>query len=105
MNELTELPPAALGLLGILVLAQFGLQIWAVVDIYRRPASAVAGGRKVVWLLVVLLTNLLGPLLYLAVGRRPVEVGASIAPPLGDDRRTESRKAVDLLYGERGEDT
>jgi hypothetical protein len=46
---------------------QVGLLIWAVVDLVKR--DRVRGGSKVVWALVILFVNIIGPLLYLVWGR------------------------------------
>ncbi|MEZ5126410.1 MAG: ABC transporter ATP-binding protein [Thermoleophilia bacterium] len=48
---------------------EIALLVWALVDLVRRPASSVAGGHKLPWLLLCLLVQLLGPALYLIVGR------------------------------------
>ncbi len=46
---------------------QLGLMIWALVDLVKR--EHVKGGNKVVWGLVILLVNFVGPILYLVWGR------------------------------------
>ncbi len=46
---------------------ELGLLAWALVDLIKR--DTVRGGSKVVWVLVILFFNLLGPILYLAWGR------------------------------------
>lgn len=46
---------------------ELGLLAWALVDLIKR--DAVKGGNKVVWVLIILFLNLLGPILYLAWGR------------------------------------
>jgi hypothetical protein len=53
-------------LLAVLAI-QVGLLIWAVVDLVKR--DRVRGGSKVVWALVILFVNIIGPLLYLVWGR------------------------------------
>lgn len=61
--------PVVVGL-AVLVLIELGLMIWGVVDWAKRPADRVRGNR-IVWLLVILLVNIIGPILYLTVGRLP----------------------------------
>lgn len=39
-------------------------------DLIKRPASRVHGGSKGVWAAVILLVNTIGPIIYLAVGRK-----------------------------------
>ena len=63
MNELGEMLPY---LIPIAVI-QVGLQIWALVDLIRRPR--VAGLPKPAWALVILLGQMVGPVVYLIVGR------------------------------------
>lgn len=50
-----------------LLLAQVGLIVWALTDLARR--DGVKGGSKVLWVIVILLFEFLGPILYLAWGR------------------------------------
>ena len=54
-------------LLPILVI-QVGLMLFALWDI-TRPDRRVRGDSKVMWGLIVVLIGLLGPIIYLAVGR------------------------------------
>lgn len=50
-----------------LLLVQVGLIVWALVDLVKR--ERVKGGSKVVWVLVILLLEFIGPIVYLAWGR------------------------------------
>ena len=50
-----------------LVLIQLGLLIFALVDLIRR--EKVKGGNKVVWALVIVFINIIGPIVYLIFGR------------------------------------
>lgn len=52
-----------------LVVIQLGLMIWALYDM-TRPGRTVRGGSKVVWALIVILINLIGPVLYFLIGRQ-----------------------------------
>ena len=82
-----------------LIVVQLALQIYAVVDLVRR--NRVRGGRKWVWALVIAFGNLLGAIIYLAVGRTPAEVdvpGASGASTAGGEA---ARRALESLYGSR----
>jgi hypothetical protein len=88
-------------LLGVIVL-QVATQVYALVDLVRR--EAVRGDRKWVWALVIALGNLPGAIAYLAAGRMPptvdVTTAGSSASTAGDDA---ARRAVDALYGPRGQ--
>jgi len=50
-----------------LLLIQVGLIVWALVDLSKR--ERVKGGSKIVWVLVILIFEFIGPILYLAWGR------------------------------------
>ena len=49
-----------------IVLLQFGLTVFALVDLIRRERTK---GPKWVWALVIIFVNLVGPVVYLVVGR------------------------------------
>ena len=66
MNPLTT--EQIILLLAPVVLIQLGLMIAALVDLEREERH-VRGGRKVVWALVIVFVNILGPILYFTVGR------------------------------------
>lgn len=88
-----------IGPVGLLLLLPFLLlALWAIVDVIRRPASRMRYLPKWAWVLIVVLGNTLGQLVYLIVGRdttKPAEqtVGASVDT---------ARSAADALYGSRG---
>jgi hypothetical protein len=58
---------------------ELGMLIWALLDIIRR--KRVKGGNKVVWILVVVLINIIGPIVYFLFGREE-------DPPEDDSRNT-----------------
>jgi hypothetical protein len=62
-----EIDGTLLAALVPLFLIQLGLIVWAIYDLVQR--DRVRGGNKLVWALVIVLVNLVGPLLYLAWGR------------------------------------
>lgn len=55
-------------LLAPLVLLQVVLMVIALVDLVKR--EHVRGGNKIVWALIIILVNIIGPILYLAIGRQ-----------------------------------
>jgi hypothetical protein len=83
----------------LLTLVELTLLVWAVVDIVQRPA--VLWGQKWIWLVIVVLFGIIGPLVYFAIGRvqPPVSETQGETPP-DTDRAT---RAADLLYGPRPE--
>jgi hypothetical protein len=50
-----------------LIIIQIGLQIYTLYDIYKRGG---AKGNTVVWVVIVALGQLLGPILYFVFGRK-----------------------------------
>lgn len=98
---LSQIPPA--GLVAIAVLAVFTIVMYVISlrDLYLRPAEQVVGGRKWVWLLVILLINSgLGAIVYLVAGRKPAPA-AEVAPQVPASER--AAVAADSLYGDAKE--
>lgn len=50
-----------------LALIQLALMVIALVDLIKRPR--VKGGSKLLWALVIILINIIGPIVYLILGR------------------------------------
>lgn len=94
-GNLSTAPVSVLVVLGIVVVVELGLDIFALVDLYRRPTAQVVGENKWLWLAVIVLVNLLGAIIYLAVGRNPAP--ARDAALRSSSERT--RDIVDSLYG------
>jgi hypothetical protein len=55
-------------LLAPVVIIQLGLMIVALFDL-ERDERRVRGGSKVVWALIIVFVNIIGPIVYFAVGR------------------------------------
>jgi hypothetical protein len=53
-------------------LLEVGLLAWALVDVAKR--ERVRGGNKVVWILVIVLVNTIGPIIYLIFGREEAPI-------------------------------
>ncbi len=62
LEQLRQLIP----LLIPVILIQFGLMLVALVDLVKRPKTR---GPKWVWVVVVVLINVIGPIIYFVVGR------------------------------------
>ena len=60
--------PTLLLLLIPVLLIQLGLLVWGLYDL-TRPGRKVKGDSKVLWALVMIFINILGPILYFLVGR------------------------------------
>ncbi len=85
----------ALAAVIVVSLAVIALDVVCIVDVVRRPA--VLGGRKWLWILVICLLNLIGPIVYLAVGRVPAP--AAEPQPADSPPGDRAAAAADLLYG------
>lgn len=95
-NLFGGLPIAAVVLILAVLLVQIGLQIFSLIDLAKRPR--VPGGRKWVWVLVIVAGNLVGAVLYLALGRsRPAPASDAVADSGAEARQ----RALDRLYGDR----
>lgn len=62
LDQLRQLIP----LLIPIILIQFGLMVAALVDLIKRPKTR---GPKWIWVIIVVFINLIGPIVYLIVGR------------------------------------
>jgi len=87
----------------VLGTVQLVLFIWALIDLVRRSQPTLLP--RWAWLVIIIFFELLGPILYLALGRGEPPV-TDTAPPGGgvigsadelDEDRTQ--RAVDMLYG------
>jgi hypothetical protein len=57
-----------LALLAPIVIIQLGLMIAALYDLEQEDRR-VRGGSKLIWALVIVFVNIIGPIVYLVVGR------------------------------------
>ena len=74
MQEGFDLILSILPLLIPLFILQIALMVIALVDLIKR--ERVRGGNKVVWALVIILINVIGPVIYLLAGRMENAVGS-----------------------------
>ncbi|MEL7156425.1 MAG: PLDc N-terminal domain-containing protein [Actinomycetota bacterium] len=69
----------------VLAILPLGLLIWALIDLLRRPSWAwpASDQQQIVWVLVVLLVGLIGPIVYMVVAKPKLdEAEARGAPPV-----------------------
>jgi hypothetical protein len=57
-----------IALLAPIIVIQFGLMVAALIDL-ERSERRVRGGNKLVWALVIVLVNVIGPIAYFIAGR------------------------------------
>ena len=86
--------PLAVALVTILIAVELGLLVYALVDLYRRPAAAVAGGSRLVWLLLCVFFQMIGPILYLTVGRTAAPPNASGSGAAGAGSHNGTPRAI-----------
>lgn len=94
---LSQLPPVAWVAIGVIGVFALVLVVIALLDLYRRPVEQVTGGRKWLWLIVILFLNSgIGAIIYLLAGRKAAAaVETAPAAPVADRADT----ALDALYG------
>ena len=63
-----QIPGQLLAIIVPLAVLQFGLLVWALIDL-TRAERRVRGDSKVVWALIIIFIGFFGPLLYFVVGR------------------------------------
>ena len=63
-----SIDPTILLLLVPILGIQLGLLVWGLYDL-TRPERRVKGDSKVVWALIIIFINIIGPILYFLVGR------------------------------------
>lgn len=97
MDELANLDSTTVILIVGIWLAQVGLMLWALIDLVRRPSDQIRGAMKWPWVLLVLFLNLVGPVIYLTVGRVAPQAADANQPAVESDK---TQKAVDALYGD-----
>lgn len=71
------------GIIGLVSLAALGLWLWALVDcIQVSDDSMYESGNKLVWVLIIVLLNWIGALLYFLIGRpKRTESAPDVRPP------------------------
>ncbi len=78
-----------------LIAVQLVAQGFALYDLVRRPAAEVRTGRKWVWILIIALGEIAGPIAYFAAGRLPRPTGGGT----GGGWTGDGRRVADMLYG------
>lgn len=95
---LSELPVGVLVALGVFAVFQIGIEIYALVKMFQTPEDQLAFGKRWVWVLIILFVNLIGAIIFLVAGRKPVmvaEPSSAQQAPVTD----RARRATDVLYG------
>ncbi len=65
----------------LLAIAALIVWIWAIVDIVKVPDEAMfRAGNRLIWVVIVVFTQVIGAIIYLAVGR-PSAADRALRPP------------------------
>lgn len=64
----------------LLVIAALGLTIFALIDLFSVSAQDVRGGSRFVWAVVILVLPVIGPALWLWLGRAPSDEPRHLGP-------------------------
>ena len=94
---LSTLPTWVLVVIAIVACIQLALQVYALLDLSRR--DTVMGGRKWLWVVIIIVGNLLGAIIYLGMGRVMYQPGPGEGERAGSEKAT--HRAIDNLYGDR----
>ena len=68
---LADLPAGALVAIAVVAVAELALDVVALVVLFRTPRERLQLGARWPWVLMILLVNLIGAVVFLAAGRRP----------------------------------
>ena len=101
MDEITSaldsIGTAGLVGIGLLFLVEITLMVTALVSLVRTPAEHLRAP-KWVWALVVVFVNMIGPIVYFALARKPAAV--DLTPAYRSEQAKSSETVADLLYGD-----
>jgi len=97
VEVLSRLPVAALVALAVVLVVQVVLQVYGLIDLSRR--TSVLGGRKWLWVIIIIGGNLLGAIIYLGMGRTTDPFADDAGDRAGGEQAT--RRAIDHLYDKK----
>jgi hypothetical protein len=97
-ETLLNLPTPVLVGLAAAIVIQLILDVYALMDLYRRPKDQLIIPNKLVWVLVILFINTFGAIAYLVIARKPAAMPEA---PMAAPGATRAEDAADLLYGKR----
>jgi len=110
MDRTLELPAWPTWLLigvGLLVLVQIAVEVYALVRLLKTPDEQLVFGKKWPWVLIILFVNLVGAIVFLAAGRLPAPAVDPLATSATGStgsaavtgRTGAAERAADVLYG------
>ncbi|MDO8964307.1 MAG: PLD nuclease N-terminal domain-containing protein [Coriobacteriia bacterium] len=96
MLAVDDMPTWFQAALVVVLVVQFGLEGYALYDLWKTPVERIRMGAKWPWIIIILFVNMVGAIIYLAAGRKPAPV---VEPPSLEADAARSAAAVDALYG------
>ncbi len=85
-----------------LVLLTFVLWVWTLVDVLRiEDESTLRTGTQLIWVIVIVFTQIIGSLIYLVIGR-PVRKSTAATPPT--DGEQDDSRAQATSHGQDGDE-
>lgn len=98
LSALSDMPTWALVALVTYGVFQIGFEIYALIEMFKTPEDRLVFGKRWPWVLIILFINLIGAVVFLVAGRKPViaadQPGAQSLPDVN-----RARRATDVLYG------
>ena len=91
----------AIPILIVVAIVELTLIVLAIVDLDRRPV--VTFDRKWLWVLVIVLFGVIGPVVYFAIGRQEAAAAEEAAGERSAPAADRATAAADVLYGARDE--
>lgn len=101
LSGLNAIPESIRPFLYVLIGLQLVAQAFALVRLWLTPEQRLVFGKRWVWLLIIIFGELIGAIVFIAVGRKPAPAADPLARgevPVAGDRAT---RAADVLYGGR----
>ena len=87
--------PTVWVVVGIAAVIQLGLMISALIALVRTPTDRLVFTAKWPWVLIIVLVNIVGPIIFFAIARKP----APTLDPSGYPRGSDLTRTVNSLYG------
>ena len=97
MDKILALPMPALVAIGVLIVVQLTMQVLALIDAAKRPASGLTLPRWG-WVVIIVFGEILGPIVYWVAGRKPAAAADTRAAVPAAARASD---AAGLLYSQR----
>lgn len=83
------------------IVALVAVEIYALVVMVRTPLERLVFGKRWPWVVIILFVNLVGAIVFLAAGRKPLPAVDPLTAPTPDvPPVAQAARAADVLYGD-----